>query len=123
MAEADVLCSRIAIISHGRLQSIGSPAHLKSKFGSGYNLRITLDPNYSSDQVVNISNLIPNSVLSQSYNASLEFTIADQNTNLGELYAILTQNSEHCGILEFSIHPTSLEQVFINLAHEEETKG
>ena len=38
MDEADVLGDRIAIISHGRLCSIGSSLFLKNRFGSGYYL-------------------------------------------------------------------------------------
>ena len=38
MDEADVLGDRIAIISHGRLCSVGSSLFLKNRFGSGYYL-------------------------------------------------------------------------------------
>ena len=38
MDEADVLGDRIAIISHGKLCSIGSSLFLKNRFGSGYYL-------------------------------------------------------------------------------------
>lgn len=40
MDEADVLGDRIAIISHGRLCSIGSGLYLKNRFGSGYYLTL-----------------------------------------------------------------------------------
>lgn len=38
MEEADVLCSRIGIISHGKLRCIGNQTHLKNKFTGGYQL-------------------------------------------------------------------------------------
>jgi ATP-binding cassette subfamily A (ABC1) protein 3 len=38
MEECDALCTRIAIMVNGRFQCLGSPQHLKSKFGQGYTL-------------------------------------------------------------------------------------
>ena len=40
MEEADALCSKIAIMSHGRLRCLGTTMHLKEKFGKG--IRIIL---------------------------------------------------------------------------------
>ncbi|KAG5189427.1 hypothetical protein JKP88DRAFT_176875 [Tribonema minus] len=40
MDEADRLADRIAIINHGRLQCVGSPLFLKTRFGLGYNLSL-----------------------------------------------------------------------------------
>jgi len=45
LEEADVLCDRIGIISHGELQCIGSSSRLKSKFGQGYSISIFFEPN------------------------------------------------------------------------------
>jgi len=42
MEEADALCSRIAIMVKGSLRCVGSPQHLKSKFGGGYTLEVKL---------------------------------------------------------------------------------
>ena len=42
MEECEVLCSKLAIMVNGRLQCIGSPQHLKNKFGEGYTLTIRL---------------------------------------------------------------------------------
>lgn len=39
MEECEALCTRLAIMVQGQLKCLGSPQHLKSKFGSGYSLR------------------------------------------------------------------------------------
>ena len=44
MEEADALCERLAIMCGGRLRCIGTPLHLKNKFGTGYILSVALDP-------------------------------------------------------------------------------
>ncbi|XP_035703760.1 ATP-binding cassette sub-family A member 8-B isoform X2 [Folsomia candida] len=48
MEEADALCTRIGIMNKGSIVCIGSPQHLKSKFGAGYNLEIKLKIEYTS---------------------------------------------------------------------------
>jgi ABC-type multidrug transport system ATPase subunit len=40
MEECEALCSRIGIMTQGRLQCLGSIQHLKSRFGSGYHMEI-----------------------------------------------------------------------------------
>ncbi|XP_045849712.1 phospholipid-transporting ATPase ABCA3-like isoform X2 [Meles meles] len=39
MEECEALCTRLAIMVHGQFKCLGSPQHLKSKFGSGYSLQ------------------------------------------------------------------------------------
>ena len=36
MEECEALCSRLGIMVGGRLQCLGSPQHLKNRFGQGY---------------------------------------------------------------------------------------
>ena len=42
MEECEALCTRLAIMVNGRFLCLGSPQHLKSKFGHGYTLLIKL---------------------------------------------------------------------------------
>ena len=44
MEEADVLCTRIGIMSRGNLKCLGTNVHLKNKFGEGYSLKINFNP-------------------------------------------------------------------------------
>eukprot|EP00392_Amoebophrya_sp_AT5.2_P011310 g11387.t1 len=44
MEEADALCERIGIMCSGRLKCLGTPLHLKNKFGAGYMLSVALSP-------------------------------------------------------------------------------
>lgn len=38
MEECEALCTRLAVMVNGQIKCLGSPQHLKSKFGSGYTL-------------------------------------------------------------------------------------
>jgi ABC-2 type transport system ATP-binding protein len=50
MEEADTLCHRIAIVDHGRIIALGTPAELKASIPGGYLLRLHLSR--SSPEVV-----------------------------------------------------------------------
>lgn len=45
MEECDVLCTRLAIMVNGRFTCLGSPQHLKNKFGNGYTLTAKIQVN------------------------------------------------------------------------------
>jgi ABC-type multidrug transport system ATPase subunit len=40
--EAEGLCSRIGILVDGRLACLGSPDHLKHRYGRGYQIEVSL---------------------------------------------------------------------------------
>lgn len=46
MEEADTLCDRIVILSHGRLAAAGSALHLKEQYGLGYTLTVVCIPTH-----------------------------------------------------------------------------
>ncbi|CAG9460936.1 unnamed protein product [Pedinophyceae sp. YPF-701] len=43
MEEADILGDRIGIMARGKLRCVGTPLHLKGRFGAGYNLYVTIE--------------------------------------------------------------------------------
>ena len=44
MEEADDLCSRVAIVDHGKVIALGTPADLKATIPGGYLIRLQLSP-------------------------------------------------------------------------------
>jgi ABC-type multidrug transport system ATPase subunit len=42
MEEADALCHRIGIITHGTLRTVGNQLRLKKDYGQGYRLSLSL---------------------------------------------------------------------------------
>jgi len=42
MEEADTLCTRIGIMAAGRLRALGTAQHLKSRYGTGFHLDVTM---------------------------------------------------------------------------------
>jgi ATP-binding cassette subfamily A (ABC1) protein 3 len=51
MDEAEALCDKIAIMINGRFVCIGTPGHLKQKYGDGYQLTVSVEKNESSAAV------------------------------------------------------------------------
>jgi ABC-type multidrug transport system ATPase subunit len=49
MDEAEFLSQRIAILDSGKVRALGSPAFLKSAFGCGYNLKLTVPRELNTD--------------------------------------------------------------------------
>merc|ERR1719221_32543 len=43
MEECEALCHRLCIMTAGQLRCLGTPQHLKSKFGHGYQLDLQLE--------------------------------------------------------------------------------
>ena len=52
MEEADILGDRIAIMSHGKIQALGSPLDLKRKFGVGFKMTVFLSNTSAVEPVV-----------------------------------------------------------------------
>jgi len=44
MDEAESLCDKITIMINGRFVVLGSPGHLKTHYGEGYNIKFKTDP-------------------------------------------------------------------------------
>jgi len=49
MEECEALCTRVGIMVSGRLKCLGSPQHIKSRFGAGYQIEIRVKSNDDSD--------------------------------------------------------------------------
>ena len=50
MEECETLCTRLAIMVGGQFRCLGSVQHLKSRFGGGYSLKVTVPgPNYDAN--------------------------------------------------------------------------
>ncbi len=64
MDEADILGDRICIMAEGKVQCCGSPLFLKTRFGVGYNLKLTKTPQTKSQDIANfIQKRVPDAKL------------------------------------------------------------
>eukprot|EP00761_Pharyngomonas_kirbyi_P012331 gb/GECH01012358.1/.p1 GENE.gb/GECH01012358.1/~~gb/GECH01012358.1/.p1 ORF type:complete len:1006 (+),score=219.67 gb/GECH01012358.1/:1-3018(+) len=124
MEEAEFLGDKIAILALGRLRAVGSPLHLKSRYGAGYAL--SLSTSDSSDTVAQVKQRVrqlhPKAKLQEENGNKLQFAIPLHYSNhaarvLGYIEDEYTSGE---GVIEdWGISHTTLEQVFIRITHGE----
>lgn len=98
MEEAEILCSRIAILAKGRQICIGSPQHLKSKYGSGYTLEIKLksdsgeSPEDASDRYQFVKDHFPDCTLTEAFDEKAVFSLNTASvSSISHTFALLEQ--------------------------------
>jgi ABC-type multidrug transport system ATPase subunit len=120
MVEADVLSSRIAIVSRGRLEVVATQQRLKDRFGSGYLLQLNLVKSGSKDihraMAFVRKHLHRDAVLQTKQAKTLHISLPreiDLVRVFRELYS--QESSSIGGINQFLLSQSSLEDVFLAL--------
>src|ERR1700730_16030778 len=110
MEEADTLCHRIAIVDHGHVIALGTPAELKASIPGGYLLRLHLSR--SSPEVVERLKALPG-VTEVRANGNDVDLYADRGGPLipGIVSAITDGTTELCDV---HISEPSLENLFLH---------
>ena len=119
MEECDALCTKIVIMVNGKFVCFGSPQHLKNKFAQGYTLTVRLSRNDSGD-AVNSGTLcsflmreFPGTTVFDDHQGYLDFQIPHPNLSLSKLFKEMERTKAEYGVEDYSVHQTSLEQVFL----------
>ena len=109
MLECEQLCDRLTILVHGHARCLGSPQHLKEKYGTDYRIRLT-----PLQAILNVPSL-------ERVNNSDEY-IYPRRT-LSELFGILENLVDQKIIASnYTVQLTSLEHIFLAFQHPIETK-
>eukprot|EP01104_Vermistella_antarctica_P009347 TRINITY_DN2398_c0_g1_i1.p1 TRINITY_DN2398_c0_g1~~TRINITY_DN2398_c0_g1_i1.p1 ORF type:complete len:959 (-),score=230.66 TRINITY_DN2398_c0_g1_i1:64-2940(-) len=122
MEEADALCNRIGIVSRGRLMCVGTPLSLKARFGEGYRLTVvTSDASEAQNASRNlIEGLWPSCSVESTFGTSRTYRLPRAGQNLGVFLAQFKERRESCGVVEWGINQTTLEEVFLNCVYRDE---
>jgi len=145
MEECEALCHRLCIMTAGQLQCLGTPQHLKSKFGHGFQLDMTLaerDGNGSTDITTlrmtvedalkasfkrfdinliegNERKLVYEMVLKEE-SAAADSDIAgnagDGGLSLSKVFRTMEDHKKELPIESYALSQTTLEQIFIKMA-------
>jgi ABC-2 type transport system ATP-binding protein len=117
LTEAQKLCDRVAVMEHGRVVAIGTPADLARQVGKNTQLNIGVDPE-SATQALDILNRIePGAEARQTDGDTLTISGVDREA-IPELVAALAA----AGVRIYRVAPQepSLEDVYFALHGEEE---
>merc|ERR1712130_154135 len=125
MEECEALCHRLAIMVKGQLRCLGTPQHLKSKFGKGYQLDLTLT-NDDEKTYVEVEDelkmefdlrLIERNQCKITYEL-IEQINKDKPSSLAEKFRTLEMFKDKLPIISYALNQTTLEQIFIRMAKQ-----
>jgi len=119
MLEADALCSRIAIVAKGNLKVIGTNQHLKDNYGSGYLLQLNLVQ--STDESIEAAlqfvrdNINKDAEIVTKQAKTIHINLP-RDVSVEKIFTLLySDEATSCGINQFLVSQSSLEDVFIAL--------
>ncbi|KAM3964391.1 LOW QUALITY PROTEIN: phospholipid-transporting ATPase ABCA3 [Aphomia sociella] len=121
MDEADVLGDRIAIMSGGLLQCIGTPYFLKKHYGIGYKLTIVKADDCNVDEVTQFFKTYAPDV-KENTNIGSELTYILPNESVGKFPEMLKefeQRKDTLHVSSYGLSVTSLEEVFMKAGAED----
>jgi len=131
MEECEALCHKLCIMTHGQLRCLGTPQHLKSKFGHGYQLDLDLekndvagDDNRAKVEVALRSVFDINLIEAAQTKLTYEVTLKEQGSmTLGEIFGAMEDFKKQQPIVSYALNQTTLEQIFIRMATENKESG
>ncbi|XP_032221027.2 phospholipid-transporting ATPase ABCA3-like isoform X2 [Nematostella vectensis] len=118
MEECDALCTRLAIMVNGRFKCLGSPQHLKTKFGEGFTLLAKVGgmPPDTGPLKEFIEGSFPGSILKDEHLGMVNYHITDTSVTWAQVFGTIERNKLEYDIEDYSVSQTTLEQVFLNFA-------
>ena len=125
MEECDALCTMIVIMVNGKFVCLGSPQHLKNKFGHGYTLFCRMGLNEggyvsSSEELVKfVKNTFPNSEVFDDNQGYVHFQIPDDTAKLAQIFGRMEEAKEKYNVEDYSVHQTTLEQIFLTFTQNQ----
>ncbi|KAM4685389.1 ATP-binding cassette sub-family A member 13 isoform 4-T7 [Amazona ochrocephala] len=118
MEECEALCTRLAIMVNGSFKCLGSPQHIKNRFGDGYSVKVWLSKDKSYQRMILdcLQLHFPGTQFKGQHLNLLEYHVPQSQGCLAELFGVLENQKTFLQIEHYSISQTTLEQVFINFA-------
>ncbi|XP_077618904.1 ATP-binding cassette sub-family A member 17-like [Crocuta crocuta] len=118
MEECEALCTRLAIMVQGQLKCLGSPQHLKSKFGSGYSLRAKVRSEGRQEVLEEFKAFVnltfPGSVLEDEHQGMVHYHLPGGGLSWAEVFDFLEQAKKRFMLDDYSVSQVSLEDVFLS---------
>ncbi len=114
LEEANALCSRLAILDHGRLVALDTPTNLKHRFGDTV-LDLTTQPSVSAALLAELR-LLPGVTDVTHSDGSLKVTMEGSRSASGRVLTLVTREAE---IVSASQREPSLDEVFLTLTGRE----
>merc|ERR1711916_168008 len=119
MEECEALCSRLSIMHLGKLVCLGSPQHLKSVFGTGYQIEIKTKIADTERRVLSFaSENFSGFEELEAFDTKMTFRISQQGNNLANIFEKVQKVEEEYHITDYSVSQHTLEQVFLKFVKD-----
>ncbi|UJR09005.1 hypothetical protein I4U23_013254 [Adineta vaga] len=132
MEECEALCTKIGIMKTGQFMCLGKLQHLRHRFGNGYAIQVKVAGDDVEKVKGDLSSNLPGIEVQEQHNEVLFCNLpstpsssndknqAQSSFNLGRVFEILNTQKERKVIESYSVTQTTLEQIFVQLAGEDE---
>ncbi|MBJ7600470.1 ATP-binding cassette domain-containing protein [Candidatus Nephthysia bennettiae] len=114
LEEASALCDRLAILDHGRLVALDTPAQLSRRYGDTV-IELALEPAPTTGLIAELRAIHGVTEVS-ALDGTLKVTIAGAREAVGQVVTMVTKTSRLIG---FDQHQPSLDEVFLQLTGRE----
>ncbi|XP_054582575.1 ATP-binding cassette sub-family A member 13 [Eptesicus fuscus] len=120
MEECEALCTRLAIMVDGSFRCLGTPQHIKDRFGAGYTVRVWVSAGGSQRELSDRLQLrFPGARLKGQRPNVLEYQVPAGWAGLADLLQVLEDSKAAGSIRHYALAQASLEQVFVDFAAEQ----
>nr|XP_020753122.1 ATP-binding cassette sub-family A member 17-like [Odocoileus virginianus texanus] len=120
MEECEALCTRLAIMVQGQFKCLGSPQHLKSKFGSGYSLRAKIRSDGQQETLEEFKAFVgltfPGSVLEDEHQGMVHYHLPGDDLSWAKVFGIMEQAKVTYMLEDYSVNQISLEDIFLSFS-------
>ncbi|XP_064150853.1 ATP-binding cassette sub-family A member 17-like [Loxodonta africana] len=120
MEECEALCTRLAIMVQGQFKCLGSPQHLKSKFGSGYSLRAKVQVDAQKVVLEEFKAFMhltfPGSILEDEHQGMVHYHLPSHGLSWAKVFGTLEQAKEIYALDDYAVSQVSLEDIFLSFA-------
>ena len=134
MEEASVLGKRIGIINQGKMKCVGSPLFLIEKYGRFMSLNVAKKENADNDKIVEFIKTLSKDIEYEVLSEEIIFRIPvkdDKNEekklrkilDIPEFFNKFDENLNNLNIKSYSVSMPTLEDVFLNVAAEDNKKN
>ncbi|XP_055483673.1 phospholipid-transporting ATPase ABCA3-like [Psammomys obesus] len=126
MEECEALCSRLAIMVKGRFTCLGSPQHVRKRFGHVYTLTVKINIAKDEDKVSEFKKFIkstfPGNIKNQEFQGIVGYYIPSKEICWAKVFEILEKAKVLFNLEDYSVKQVTLEQIFLTFANTDKTR-
>ncbi|XP_036095824.1 phospholipid-transporting ATPase ABCA7 isoform X1 [Molossus molossus] len=120
MEECEALCTRLAIMVNGKFRCLGSPQHLKGRFGAGHTLTLRVPMGRSEPVAAFVAAAFPGAELQEAHGSRMRFRLPPGGRcTLAHVFGELAAHGAEHGVEDFSVNQTTLEEVFLYFSEDQ----